>query len=231
MNLKRNTPQAGIYKITNIIDGKVYIGGTRHLYRRKYHHFGMLKRGVHHAGRLQEAYDIYGRSVFRFDVIQTLACESEIKAIEQKYLDEYRAYEPQYGYNIAPLSESTKGVSCSEDKKALIGKANVGKVRSEEFKRRVSEFMRIRNLNASPETHRRWSEAQKKRGMTQKVKKIARKMGLKNRRFYDEHIIKMIEMRNMGISVIEIAKEFGMSATYFYELKERYENRKVVCPC
>lgn len=231
MLLCKNMPQAGVYKIVNIIDGKVYIGGTRHLCRRKGGHFWMLKRGIHHAGRLQEAYDIYGRSAFRFEVIQTLGSESDIKKVEQKYIDKYKAYDPLFGYNIAPCSESTKGVPCSERKKALISGANTGKKRSEECKRRQGEITRVSNLNASPETHRRWSEAQRRIQGRPEHRERARQMGLKNRRISDESIAKMIEMRNKGISILKIAKIFKIANTYFYTLEEKYENRKADCRC
>jgi group I intron endonuclease len=198
MRLYKNIPQSGVYKIVNIIDGKVYIGGTRHLYRRKQYHWSMLRGNVHQNKKLQTAWNIYGQSAFRFEVIQTLGYESEIKEVEQKYLDEYKSYNPQYGYNSAPFSDS-----------------NIGVHRSEECKRRDGELTRIRNLNASPETHKRWSAAQKLRMNTPEGRESARRLGFANRRITDEQIDEMIEMRKSGISNKEIYLKFKVNESYY----------------
>ena len=51
----------GIYKITNLIDGKVYIGQTVNYNKRKKRHLSSLENGNHHNEHLQRAFDKYGR--------------------------------------------------------------------------------------------------------------------------------------------------------------------------
>lgn len=40
--------KCGIYKIINLINGKVYIGQTINYTKRKSRHFLLLKKGIHH---------------------------------------------------------------------------------------------------------------------------------------------------------------------------------------
>lgn len=40
-------PLAGIYKITNLITGKVYVGQSNNVYARRIEHFTALRRGTH----------------------------------------------------------------------------------------------------------------------------------------------------------------------------------------
>ena len=40
-------PLSGIYKITNLTNGKVYIGQSKNIYLRRKQHFVALKNGTH----------------------------------------------------------------------------------------------------------------------------------------------------------------------------------------
>lgn len=60
----------GVYKITCKVDGKVYVGGTKNLNRRKSNHFSMLKRGVHKNHKFQIAYDLHGKENFKFEILE-----------------------------------------------------------------------------------------------------------------------------------------------------------------
>ena len=52
---------SGIYKIENLIDGKVYIGQSINILRRLADHKSSLKYNRHHNGYLQRAYNKYGK--------------------------------------------------------------------------------------------------------------------------------------------------------------------------
>lgn len=54
----------GIYKITNLNDGKVYIGKSEDLKRRIKTHKLLLKRNKHFNYHLQNAYNKYGENFF-----------------------------------------------------------------------------------------------------------------------------------------------------------------------
>ena len=51
---------AGVYKIRNLIDGKVDIGSSANVKARWYAHRYELRLGTHHSRYLQRAWDKYG---------------------------------------------------------------------------------------------------------------------------------------------------------------------------
>lgn len=73
-----------IYKITNTINGKYYIGSTVDFKKRKYTHTWKLNKGIHHSVYLQNAWNLYGASNFRFEILYE---SFDIKTDEQKELD------------------------------------------------------------------------------------------------------------------------------------------------
>ncbi len=82
--------QGTIYKIENLVNGKVYIGQTvKSVERRWQAHRSMLKRNNHDNFYLQNAWNKYGEDSFVFKVI----CESDINSlddIEINLIDKFR---------------------------------------------------------------------------------------------------------------------------------------------
>lgn len=60
----------GIYKITNLINNKVYIGQSDRLNNREREHFYRLENGVHHNEHLQKSYNKHGKEYFMFEIIE-----------------------------------------------------------------------------------------------------------------------------------------------------------------
>lgn len=71
-----------IYRIVNFMNGKSYIGKTNRQHVRRSEHFTALKKGKHTNRHLQAAYDLYGRSVFYYEVLERNISEDEIDARE-----------------------------------------------------------------------------------------------------------------------------------------------------
>ena len=78
----------GIYKITNIVNNKIYIGSSNDVFKRKREHISALKNNTHCNIHLQRAYNYYGEDSFIFEVIE-LCEEGNLLEVEQKYLDKY----------------------------------------------------------------------------------------------------------------------------------------------
>ncbi len=59
MARKKSNCTTGIYQITNISNGRFYIGSSVAIENRKTAHFGMLRRKKHHNNYLQNEYNKY----------------------------------------------------------------------------------------------------------------------------------------------------------------------------
>ena len=62
----------GIYKITNIINGKCYIGQSTDLAQRIRKHIKTLLKGTNRNEHLQNAYKKYGTGNFIIEIIEKL---------------------------------------------------------------------------------------------------------------------------------------------------------------
>lgn len=133
--LKNYKNISGIYKITNIVNNKIYIGSTEDFYTRIKIHLYLLKNNQHTNNHLQSAWNKYGKENFKFEIINICNKEREkLLSNEQYYLDTLST-----NYNILKTAGSTKGRKMSEEAKLKISMSNLGKVRSEEMKIKYSE--------------------------------------------------------------------------------------------
>lgn len=94
---------SGLYKITNIINGKFYIGSSNHIEHRISRHKASLRYNKHRNNHLQSAWNKYGENAFHFEMLIVLPVDY-LKKAEQAMLDMYWGVEQCY--NIAQSSES-----------------------------------------------------------------------------------------------------------------------------
>jgi group I intron endonuclease len=133
-----NIKIAGIYKITNNLTGKYYVGSSSDISHRWYIHKCKLNNNHHANPYLQAAWNKYGCLAFRFEIVEILPEEKELESVEQKYLNECRR-NPKLSYNlsfdsIAPM----RGRKMSPESRKKISESNMGKIMSEESKRNMS---------------------------------------------------------------------------------------------
>lgn len=106
--------KAYIYSITNLVNGKIYIGSCKSTGIRKSNHFWALKAGRHHSAHLQRAYDKYGKDNFIFKVIEE--CELEKRAEREIYnISFYKSDHRDFGYNVWEVEEDK--FKCAEETK------------------------------------------------------------------------------------------------------------------
>lgn len=89
---------AYIYKITNTLNGQVYVGKTHDLNKRILQHFSDLKKGKHHSHKLQRAVDKYGIDNFKisFKEVEVLD-EDALSLLEIQEIEKCDSY--NNGYN------------------------------------------------------------------------------------------------------------------------------------
>ena len=82
--------KSGVYRITNIVNGKVYIGSAKEFKRRSKEHLRSLEKGVHQNKHLQAAFNNDGTDAFVFDVLEVVLGDQAARfQVEQTYLDQY----------------------------------------------------------------------------------------------------------------------------------------------
>ena len=167
--------KSGIYLIKNIINNKVYIGSSVNIDRRWVQHKQDLTSGKHHSIHLQQAWDKYGEQNFKFEIIEEVQKQEHLISYEQVYLEYYKSYEGDKGYNICKVAGSPLGLRHSEETKRKMSEAK--RKQSEETKKKISEAhngkklseetkQKLREVNTgkklSEETKRKIGEASKK---------------------------------------------------------------------
>lgn len=91
---------AVIYRITNMENGKYYIGSAESFERRKWQHKNDLKKGQHSNPRLQAAWNKYGADAFVFEVLENVPTEENTLVWENKYLHVHVGLPLCYNINI-----------------------------------------------------------------------------------------------------------------------------------
>lgn len=146
----------GIYKITCVDNGRIYIGQTDNINRRFRHHQNNLKNNNHGNSKLQNSWNKYGESSFIFEMLAEIE-EKDAETLEfceKFFMDEYRNSGFEL-FNICPSSNSRLGVKASEETKRKISESRTGIKRgphSEETKKKMSEAAKGRIFS---EEHKR----------------------------------------------------------------------------
>lgn len=86
---------SGIYKITNLTNGKIYIGQSRRVYIRKQEHFNALRTGKHPNKQMQKDFNAHHR--FMWSLIE-LCPEDKLNEREIYWIKRYNSMTPN-GYN------------------------------------------------------------------------------------------------------------------------------------
>lgn len=100
-----------VYKISNDIDGKFYIGSTNNLIKRYYTHINHIRTNKNTCVKLIRAVNKHGEDNFKFEIV----CEcptNKILETEQEYIDILQPH-----YNIAKIAGSNLGIKRTEEVK------------------------------------------------------------------------------------------------------------------
>jgi group I intron endonuclease len=189
-----------IYLVTNTVNGRTYVGVTKHTAEKRWRQHVKCARGATtRLFALQRAIRKYGPDAFTVVTIDTSstwegACALEIKRIAEQRLNPKGCYNLTSGGdgvpNISPdslarlrvsLSKALQGHKLSAETKAKIGAANRGRKLSDEARRKLSaSSLRVRKP-LTPETRAKITASLtgKKRSPEAIAKMVAKNTGKK----------------------------------------------------
>ena len=151
-----------IYKVTNNLNNKIYIGQKRSpIFVESYFGSGT---------QIRRAVEKYGEENFSREVLEWCYSKDDLNQKEIYYIDKYNARDNSIGYNIA-LGGSIIGMKHSEETKAKMSASAKGRRMSEETKRKLSIAHTGKHLT---------DEHKYKISQKQKVSMIGKNLGKKH---------------------------------------------------
>jgi group I intron endonuclease len=91
--------KSGVYKIRNLVNGRLYVGSSKDIQVRWAEHRTDLRKGVHVNPHLQRAWNKYGEGSFAFEFIERTKAKRLIER-EQHWMDFHDVVKT--GYNVLP---------------------------------------------------------------------------------------------------------------------------------
>jgi group I intron endonuclease len=131
---------SGIYSITSVNSGRVYIGSAVDFLSRKRIHLHYLRRGRHHSAAMQKEWNVHGESGFHFDLLEQVVDVKKLIERERWWLDFMET--ATRGFNTALVAGSQLGYRHTEETKRLMREKRrfqKMKPRTEETKRKMAE--------------------------------------------------------------------------------------------
>lgn len=210
---------SGIYKFTNKIDNKVYIGQTKNLRRRIKDHLEDYKKDKSNSYFYKA---IRNHKIENFEVELILEgnfTKIELNEMEIRLIELFKSNNHLFGYNLTKggcafntiVSEETKkkmsksqtGRKHTEETKKKIGSNTKGKIVSEESKEKMSKSQTGKKLKE--ETKQKISESNKGKKMKPESIEKTRQANL-GRKFTQEHIEKL-KVSHLGYVHTEQTKQ------------------------
>ncbi len=112
---------SGIYTITNISTGRIYIGSSNDILARWKHHKIKLKSSTHDNTYLQNSWNKYGEDNFKFEILEEYIKEL-LLAMEHYWCTVLRVHSREFGYNIKPTHPEKTNL-CSDETKTRMSAA------------------------------------------------------------------------------------------------------------
>jgi len=153
-NIKNNTTNAGIYKITCTVNKRFYIGSSIEIKTRIRSHFNNLRINKHINKSLQNTYNKYGELSFKIECIECVDNNinyNNLILLEQKYLDALKPWDEKIGFNLCKIAAKPPlraGAILTEEHKH-----NIAKAQKERHKQRSSNYVSPLKGKTAKEIH------------------------------------------------------------------------------
>lgn len=227
-----------IYKATNKINGKVYIGQTvQKLERRRDQHYSKAKTTCR-TSRFINAIRKHGKENFSWEIIDRASCIHELNKKEIFYINNFESYNKDKGYNLelgggnSIVSEETKKKLSISAKKRGISEESLKKMRKarkyvkgRSMPQSVREALRKANLGRVVSDEQKEKNRIASTGKTPSLetrKKLALvQQGEKGfwAKITENQAYEILYRLSKGERQADLAREYGMSDSGIYRLK------------
>lgn len=239
-----------IYRATNLINGKVYIGFDSNWPKRKDEHLWAASRGD--SITFYNAIRKYGSDNFSWEVIyQSTDGDHTKNVMEEFFIKEHHShihFENSNGYNMTLGGEGKLGYHHSQSAKEKIAKWNSAKTVSQDTRKKISDSKKgkpMRHSGSFAPGHVPWSK-----GKTMSAEYSATCSKSQQKRFQNEHELRMLaKAREKGrkslqekakIEIVfpdnsirmmtpaEFAKEYNFNLRTVYWNLKKHTGKKIV---
>lgn len=207
-----------IYKLTNNVNGKIYVGKAKELAKRIYMHSRAYDA---ERSALHRAIKKYGFESFSVDVLeQGITSETDLNRLEIEWIEKLSACDRSIGYNLTAGGEGALGNKWSDEARAKMSKQRKGRPTSD--RQREASRMRLLGMVYSEETLAKMSDGSKKRSSSPeyrkklslalrgKAKSDSHKASLRDA-FRNRKATRMIEHNGERHPIAEWARRIGLS--------------------
>jgi group I intron endonuclease len=139
-----------IYKLTNTLNNKIYIGlTTESISERCRKRIAEAKYRDSRNSYILNAIRKHGSEVFKVEQIDTANSLKELQQKEIFYIQQYNSTDRKIGYNLTKGGEGNLGLKMSDETKEKIRQKRLGNKWSEERKIKHSETLKSKNIDYS----------------------------------------------------------------------------------
>lgn len=220
-----------IYKITNIINNKIYIGKTSNVNKRWKQHIKISVTKEKKAYQyLHKSINKYGIDNFRIEVLETNLNEFDAFEKEKFWIQNFNSNDFNIGMNLTNGGEGASGLKWSEesrDKKRGKNNHNYGKPLSDDVKEKLSLSLSGENNGFYGKKHsKEIIDFLKNREISDDIKNMisenCRGENQWNAKFSNLDILKIRKQwDNKEKSQTELAKEYGVKPNTINQIVNR----------
>ena len=217
--------QGIIYRATNLINGKIYIGKTIQTFdERKRDH--TKSRNLNKCGYFHKAIKKYGKQNFKWEIIYECDDILILNVMETfKIMVCHSHYSEGRGYNLTWGGEGTYGYKHTDETKRKISERNKGNIAWNKGKTNIySDETKIK-MSKSQSKRKHTDESKLKMSKTRKGKKLTeehkRKISISHKKYGDDVIKEVIKQHNNGIKIKDISLSMNIPWQSVYRLLKR----------
>jgi len=154
-----------VYLVTNLINGKHYVGKTVQLLKDRWaKHLSKARRGSR--TYLHSAIRKYGPDASSIvPLVSILTTDPQLKEFERLWIRLLRSNERQFGYNLTAGGEGNLDWNPSTETRRNMSEGQTGRTHPQEIRRKISDSLKgnsyRKGIPHSPEIRRKISDSQR----------------------------------------------------------------------